>query len=438
MAAEIERIVHLYRDSPGTTTRTDGSAECTKASIRYLLVTHIPFARNGDAVELDALWLRDLEGLRDSIGQITIAAPQLDSAELRGWGPAIASASSGDGLEFIGFAAMRHWRDWPKWIGIRRVLRETVARADLVHTSNYFPPYLGLAYAHDIAVKMGKKTVFVITEDFFDMLAWEWCRLADGRLQRWRRERSLGVVDHRARISASSASITFLHTPATVRRYRLAARNSIAIRHSTHELGDVIGEGEFETKRQAILHGERLIVVAAGRHRGLKGLDFLVMAAAILKQRKVNIEVRLHGEGPATKELKQLAKKLGVNDRVSLPGAFPPGPAIYAAIAAGHLFAMPHRTTDFGRAFYDAMVGGAPVVAFRTDASIGTVREGIDGWLCPLDDPEGLAAVFQQLNQSRALVAAAALAARERALREPREFWFNLRAQAIRGLFEEN
>ena len=60
MAAEIERIVHLYRDSPGTTPRTDGSAECTKASIRYLLVTHIPFARNGDAVELDALWLRDL------------------------------------------------------------------------------------------------------------------------------------------------------------------------------------------------------------------------------------------------------------------------------------------------------------------------------------------------------------------------------------------
>ena len=87
---------------------------------------------------------------------------------------------------------MRHWRDWPKWIGIRRVLREAVARADLVHTSNYFPPYLGLAYAHDIAVKMGKKTVFVITEDFFDMLAWEWCRLADGRVQRWRRERSWG------------------------------------------------------------------------------------------------------------------------------------------------------------------------------------------------------------------------------------------------------
>jgi hypothetical protein len=69
MAAEIERIVQLHRSSPGRGARTDGIAECAKAPIRYLLVTHIPFARNGAAVELDSLWLRDLEGLRDSIGQ---------------------------------------------------------------------------------------------------------------------------------------------------------------------------------------------------------------------------------------------------------------------------------------------------------------------------------------------------------------------------------
>jgi hypothetical protein len=93
------------------------------------------------------------------------------------------------------------------------MLREAVAEADLVHTSNYFPPYLGLAYAHDLAVRTGKKTLFVVAEDFFDMLAWEWCRLADGRVQRWRRERSLQVIDRRARTSAASASLTLLHTP---------------------------------------------------------------------------------------------------------------------------------------------------------------------------------------------------------------------------------
>jgi glycosyltransferase involved in cell wall biosynthesis len=409
------------------------------APIRYLMVTHIPFACDGATVELDALWLRDLEGLRDSIGRLTVAAPQITIAELHGWGAGgVAPAPTHNGIRFIGFPSIRSRGDLLKWVGIRRMLREAVAEADLVHTSNYFPPYLGLAYAHDLAVRTGKKTLFVVAEDFFDMLAWEWCRLADGRVQRWRRERSLQVIDRRARTSAASASLTLLHTPAAVLRFRLAARNSIAIRFSTHELGDVIDESELEAKRQAILHGERLVVVAAGRLRELKGFNLLIMAAAILKQRRVDIEVRLHGEGPASNDLDQLAKKLGVNDRVFLHGAFPPGPAIYRAIAAGHVFAMPHRTTDFGRAFYDAMVGGAPVVAFRTDASIGTVREGIDGWLCPLDDPEGLATVLERLDRCRPMIAAAAVAARERALREPREFWFNLRAQAVRGLFEDN
>jgi glycosyltransferase involved in cell wall biosynthesis len=413
------------------------SATIVKTPIRYLLVTHIPFARIADGAEMDALWLRDLEGLRESMGPVTVAAPQVKSAELRGWGPAIASVRNGEGLEFVGFSSMRGWRDLPKWLGVRRTLRDAVARADLVHTSNLFPPYLGLAYAHDAAVRMGKKTLFVITEDFVDMLWWEWCRVARGSVERWRRNLSVKIMDWRVRKSASSASLTFIHTPATVRRYRLSARNSIAIRHSTHELDAVVGEAEFEAKRRAILQGERLVVVAAGRHSDLKGFDFLIMAAAILKQRDVDLEIRIYGGGAETGKLKALATRLEVADRVSLPGSLPPGPAIYAAIAAGHLFAMPHRTTDFGRAFYDAMAGGTPVVAFRTDASIDTVRDGLDGWICPLDDAEALAATLERLNQCRAMVAEAAVNARERALREPRGFWFDLRAQAIRGLFED-
>ena len=407
------------------------------APLNYLQVTHIPFAREGDRVELDALWLRDLEGLRDSIGPITIAAPQAAAADLRGWSPAIAAVKNGEGLEFVGFAPIRSRRDLPQWFGVRQVLRAAVARAELVHTTNFFPPYLGLAYAHDIAVKAGRKTLFVIAEDFIDMLGWEWNRFAAGRIQQWRRDRQLRIIDRRVRRSAASASLTFMHTPATVHRYRMAARNAIAIRQPGHEAGEVIGRVEFECKRRAILQGDRLVVVGAARLRALKGFEFLIMASAILKQRGVAVEIRIYGEGPAADRLQALAQRLEVTDRVTLAGALPPGPAIYSAIAAGHLFAMAHRTTDFGRAFYDAMAGGTPVLAFRTAASIDTVRDGIDGWLCPLDDAEALAAAIERLSHCRPLLAAAAAGARERALRETRSFWFHLRAQAIRGLFEE-
>ena len=358
---------------------------CHDRLIRYLMVTHIPFACDGATVELDALWLRDLEGLRDSIGRLTVAAPRITIAELHGWGPGgIAPAPPDNGIKFIGFPSIRSRRDLPKWVGIRRMLREAVAQADLVHTSNYFPPYLGLAYAHDLALRTGKKTLFVVAEDFFDMLAWEWCRLADGRLQRWRRERSLRVIDRRARTSAASASLTLLHTPAAVLRFRLVARNSIAIRFSTHELGDVIDESELEAKRQAILRGKRFMVVAAGRHRELKGFDFLIMAAAILKQRRVDIEVRLHGEGPASNDLDQLAKKLGVNDRVFLHGAFflldrpfiGRSPAVICSrCLIGPLTSVAHFTTPWLEALRWSPFGPTPVSAPSAKVSTdGSVR----------------------------------------------------------------
>jgi L-malate glycosyltransferase len=119
---------------------------------------------------------------------------------------------------------------------------------------------------------------------------------------------------------------------------------------------------------------------------------------------------------------------------VVFPGALPPGPEMYQAIAAGHLFAMPHRTTDFGRAFFDAMAGATPVVAFRTAASVDTVRDGVDGLIVPLDDVEGLAAALRRFDRDRALLIRAAHEARTRALTNTRSAWYQYRAEWTREL----
>ena len=58
-------------------------------TLRYLLVTHIPFARQGISAVMDRLWAEDLRGLVASVGPVTIAAPELATVEdLQGWGPA--------------------------------------------------------------------------------------------------------------------------------------------------------------------------------------------------------------------------------------------------------------------------------------------------------------------------------------------------------------
>lgn len=365
-----------------------------------------------------------------------VAAPELPGdAALQTWGPSAATLGPESGVDFVGFPALSGKFQLFKWLKIRSILAREVAEADLVHTSNFFPPYAGLSFGHDRAVRLGKKTLFVVAEDFYDMLLWEWVRMAKGRLQYWRRQVELERLDRRVRKSASTASLTFLHTPAAVLRYRDCAAEGFAIRQPGHEIEDVTGEAEFETKLRGIEAGEALSIVAACRHKPLKGLDFLIRAGALLAGRRVPFALKLYGNGDAAEELKKLAERSGIAENVEFPGALPPGAEIYRAIAAGHLFAMPHRTTDFGRAFYDAMAGGAPVVAFRTPASLDTVRDGVDGLICPLDDAESLASAFQRLHENRPLLATLARNARQRALKETRSAWYRIRAERINELF---
>jgi glycosyltransferase involved in cell wall biosynthesis len=96
---------------------------------------------------------------------------------------------------------------------------------------------------------------------------------------------------------------------------------------------------------------------------------------------------------------------------------------------------MPHLTTDFGRAFFDAMAGGLPVIAFRSLASQDTVRHQVDGLITPNADAEGLAEGIGQFHKDREFLVRAAEAARERALLNTKSIWNNLRAQMIRELF---
>jgi glycosyltransferase involved in cell wall biosynthesis len=406
---------------------------------RYLLVTHIPFMRNPDgSVALDGLWARDLEGIAASGWKLRVCAPQLAPDDrLATWGPTAQTIPADSAIQFVGFPAISRRLDAWKWPQVRAVLRREVQQADLVHTSNFFAPYVGLSYAHDLAVKGGKKTVFIVAEDFHDMLDWELVRMAKDRFERARRARQLAALDRRVRASAATASLTFMHTPAAVSRYRLSARNGLAIRQPGHETQDVISEADFHRKSVEIRAGAPLLLIAACRHKWLKGLDLLLWSIHLLRSRGVCVRAILYGAGEQTGELKALTRHLELEDQIQFPGSLPPGPAVYSAIARGHIFVMPHRTTDFGRAFFDAMAGATPVLAFRTPASSDTVRDGIDGLLAPCDDIEGYAAAIERLHHDRRLLIRCSCAARNRALRNTRSEWFRIRALWTRSLFDQ-
>jgi glycosyltransferase involved in cell wall biosynthesis len=405
--------------------------------IAYLLVTQIPFTRNAAGVPVvDQLWALDLTALAKSFGHVRVAAPEIPAySRFETWGPGSIPLPEDSGVSFAGFPVVNSRLDAWKWPAIRAVLRREVKKADLVHSSNGFAPYDGLRYAHDLANRMGKKTLMVVAEDFVDMLGWEWVRTAGTAWHRMRRKRALARMERNVASMTASASLTFLHTPAAVQRFRLSAKNGIAIRQSLHTAQDVISSDTLETRLKSLQSGRPLRIGAACRHSGLKGLEMLIQAIGLLKERGIRVDASLYGSGPNTALLRTLIASRGLQEQVTLPGSILPGEPLYRTLREFDLFAMVHRTTDFGRGFWDAMACALPVLAFRTPASEDTVRNGLDGFITPLDDPQSLSEKLAQLHEQRDVVADAARAARRRALDNTRDAWFQMRAQWIRDLF---
>jgi glycosyltransferase involved in cell wall biosynthesis len=404
--------------------------------MRYLLITSIPFGRENGSFVIDGLWAEDLKALAAAAGSVTVAAPELRTEELRSWGPALVTLNDQDKISFVSLPNHTSRFDLINALRSRKILYRAVLEADVVHSSNLFHPYLFLYYGHDLAIRLKKKTVFVVAEDFYDMQVWSWLRREKKLLKRWRARRIIVEQDRHVRKRVQGSSLTFLHTPAAVARYREFAANAVAIRQPMHEEADVISIERFQAKCESIRRADPLILCAACRFEPLKGVDFMIRAVAILKQRGVFVRARFYGRGGQLDSLNRLAQQLGVEDQVSFPGSLTPT-ALRDALAEGHLFLMPHLTSDFGRAFFDAMAAGSPVIAFRSLASEDTVRHEVDGLITPNADDEGLADGIARFHFDREMLVRAASAARTRALNNTKTFWNRYRLQMIQGLFNE-
>jgi glycosyltransferase involved in cell wall biosynthesis len=410
----------------------------TEQQMRYLLITSIPFARQNGSLVIDGLWAEDLKALAAAAGSVTVAAPELKAEELQSWGPALTTLTAQDRISFVSLPKYTSQFNLSNLIRSRRILHDAVLDADVVHSSNLFRPYTFLYYGHDVAIRLKRKTVFVVAEDFYDMQVWGWLRNESNPLKRWRARRIILQQDRQVRTRVQSSSLTFLHTPAAVARYREYAANAVAIRQPMHEESDVISVERFEAKCTSIRKKDPLILSAACRLEPLKGVDFMVRAIAILKQRGIFVRARFYGRGPQLTSLKRIARRLEVEDQVKFPGSLAPMGVLREALAEGHVFLMPHLTSDFGRAFFDAMAAGSPVVAFRSLASEDTVRHGVDGLITPNADDEGLADAIARFHLDREMLVRTAIAARTRALDNTKSFWNGYRLQMIEGLFDES
>jgi glycosyltransferase involved in cell wall biosynthesis len=116
------------------------------------------------------------------------------------------------------------------------------------------------------------------------------------------------------------------------------------------------------------------------------------------------------GAGPLEAELKALARELGVEARVRFLGWRDDPWALYRA---ADLCLFPSRVEPLGNVVIQAWAYGLPVVAAASAGPAALIRDGVDGRLVPVDDPEALAETAAGLladRASRASLAAAGIA----------------------------
>ena len=144
--------------------------------------------------------------------------------------------------------------------------------------------------------------------------------------------------------------------------------------------------------RRASGHGGRRRVLFAGRVVAPKGVDVLIRAAA-----EVEGEFVICGEGRRLDAMRELARKLGVAERVRFAGWLP-ADELAAEMAEASLVAMPSRWPEpAGLVGLEAHAAGRPVIASATGGVTDWLRDGVNGLLVRPGDAGDLARALGEL-----------------------------------------
>ena len=157
-------------------------------------------------------------------------------------------------------------------------------------------------------------------------------------------------------------------------------------------------------------HAARRRVVFAGRVVAPKGVGVLIRAA-----RAVDAEFVICGDGWRLDEMRRLARRLGVQDRVCFKGWLD-AEALARELADASVVAVPSVWPEpFGLVGIEAFAAGRPVVASATGGVGDWLEHGVNGLSVKPGDHDALARALNELLADPAKQQAMGLAGREMA-----------------------
>lgn len=194
-------------------------------------------------------------------------------------------------------------------------------------------------------------------------------------------------------------------------------------------------------RREALgLGGEEIVFGTVARLEPVKGVEYFIRAAAKLQEASPGLNARfvVIGGGRLETQLRALAEKLGVTQRVIFTGFRPDAAALMGAL---DVYVQPSLNEAMGRAPLEAQALGIPAVVTSVCGLPDVIRWGETGLIVPPADTAALAAAIGKLAADGGLRLRMGKAAKDWALQKgpdgvPR-FGAAAMAAALNGLYND-
>ena len=168
----------------------------------------------------------------------------------------------------------------------------------------------------------------------------------------------------------------------------------------------LIDDAALEARLATLQPPRPLRLAFSGRLIAMKGADHLVEVAARLHTRGVACEWTIYGAGELDSQLRARVRRLGLGNRMHMPGAVDFDTELIPAIQSRcDLYVMLHRQSDPSCTYLETLSCGIPIVGYENRALGGLLRVADVGTGVAMDDIDGVVDALTRLDVDRSAIA---------------------------------
>lgn len=174
-------------------------------------------------------------------------------------------------------------------------------------------------------------------------------------------------------------------------------------------------KAKAEARKRFGISPSTLLLLFVGQHIREKGILVIIKALAMLPA-SFDFRMDFIGSGYAANEAKELAKSLGVEDKVHFHGIISDREILKSHYAAADLFLFPSFYDNAPLVVREAAALGTPAILLKDSTAAEVISDGNNGFLADRS-PESYAEIISRLASERDMITDAGIGARHSIVR---------------------